>query len=87
MSLLFVVILSSESQRSRHGVTAFLRSHLSAPGSPATTRPTSALIAGSRLPGSGVAIAAIESFNKAILHRFARFDELERYAMRPFLTR
>src|SRR5436190_20525406 len=28
-----------------------------------------------------LAVAAIESFNKAILHRFARFDELERYAM------
>src|SRR5258708_11368483 len=28
-----------------------------------------------------LAVAAIESFNEAILHRFARFDELERYAM------
>src|SRR5712691_3399804 len=27
------------------------------------------------------AIAAIEPFNETILHRLARFDELERYAM------
>src|SRR3977135_3997642 len=26
-----------------------------------------------------LAVAAIESFDKAILHRFARFDELKRY--------
>ena len=26
-----------------------------------------------------LAVVAIESFDKAILHRFARFDELERY--------
>src|SRR2546430_1530742 len=28
-----------------------------------------------------LAVAAIESFDETILHRFARFDELERYAM------
>src|SRR6266850_8483530 len=28
-----------------------------------------------------LAIAAIESFNEAILHRLARFDELERHSM------
>jgi len=27
------------------------------------------------------AVTAIESFNETILHRFARFDELERHAM------
>src|SRR6267378_6259063 len=29
-----------------------------------------------------LAVAAIESFNETILHRFARFDELERNTMR-----
>lgn len=28
-----------------------------------------------------LAVAAIEPFNETILHRLARFDELERYAM------